>query len=278
MMQIECFRNTISAFHSGRLPLALTATGLCSLCSSSLLHCKSCQVASSISLHCRGSSEPPLVQCVSHRSKNTLCFPCLEEQGSKRELETCPGCKSWCSATDIGSCIGHSSAIPSVPRASSLEQYLQLITTCAQSASVHPPKRGSCRRCKLPGWRRCQGSVCWSMGKMICRECARNGIRCACRNVWACDICAEHDSNVFIRCTRCDRPFCSSCIYIDRCKRCSRATLCYDSAEKAPDADDCADDASNADDGVVEMFAKLTGRCESCGGRVCNHCAPIKAS
>jgi hypothetical protein len=67
-------------------------------------------------------------------------------------------------------------------------------------------------------------------------------------------------------------------IYIDRCKRCSRATLCYDCPEEAPDADDCADDASNADDGVVEMFAKLTGRCESCGERVCNHCAPIKAS
>lgn len=246
----------------------LATTGFCSLCSSSLLHCKSCRVASCLSPHCRGSSEPPVVRCVSHRSNGALCFPCLEDQGSKRELEKCSGCKSWCCATDIGLCDGHPSVIPSVPRASSIEQYLQLITTCIQSTSVHPPKRGSCGRCKLPGWRKCKGNACWSRGSKICRECARGGVTCACRKVWACDTCAEHDSDVFIRCPRCDRPFCASCIYINRCKRCCRATLCYDCAEEAPDADN----------EVVETFAKLTGRCESCGERVCNYCAPIKAS
>lgn len=249
----------------------------CPLCCSSLIDCKSCQVASCRSLSCRGSSNPPLAQCVKH-SNNKLCFPCLEEQGSKRELEKCPGCKSWCCATDIHSCIGHPVTIPSVPRASSIEQLLHVITACSQTASVHPPKDGSCSQCEQPGWRRCPGKGCWSRSHVICPECASGGTGCACQKVWACDICAEHDSSIFIRCPRCDRPFCTSCTYIDQCKRCFRVTLCYDCVEEASDTDDCAEDADDADDEVVETFAKLTGTCNSCGVRVCSLCAPIEAS
>lgn len=151
------------------------------------------------------------------------------------------------------------------------------MTTCSQSASVHPPKGGSCSQCKQPGWRKCRGNRCWSKGNVICPECTSGGTTCMCQKVWACDICAERDSRIFIRCPRCDRPFCTSCTYIDQCKRCLRVTLCYDCVEEASDADD-PEDADDADDGVVETFAKLTGTCESCGVRVCDRCAPIKAS
>ncbi|KAG1848295.1 hypothetical protein DFJ58DRAFT_472057 [Suillus subalutaceus] len=264
-MQAEKYRQRVSQ----QEVVGVKKTGRCPLCRHGLIDCKSCHVASCRSLGCHGSSKPPLARCAEH-PKNTLCSPCLEEQGSKRELEKCPGCKSWCCATDINSCIGHPVAIPLVP-CSSTEHLLHVMTTYSQSARVHPPKGGSCNQCEQPGWRRCRGNGCWSGDDVICPECASGGTTCMCQKVWACDICAEHDSSIFIRCPRCDRPFCTSCTYIDQCKQCFRVTLCYDCVEEASDADD-------TDDGVVETFAKLTGTCESCGVRVCNRCAPIEPS
>ncbi|KAG1878422.1 hypothetical protein C8R48DRAFT_283205 [Suillus tomentosus] len=270
-------------------------------------HCKSCKVISCRSANCRASCEPPIVRCAKHRD-NALCLPCLEEQGSKRELEKCPACKSWCCPKDISECIGHPVTIPSLSRASSLEHFVKIMITSSQSAKVHPVKYGSCGQCKLRGWRRCPGGFCWSNHNVICPECTSGGITCACRKVWACDVCAEHDSSIFIRCPRCDRPFCKSCTYIDRCRRCTRATLCYDCAEETSDVDDCTKDASDcaketdvddctedasdcaeetsdvddctedASDGVAEKFATLAGTCEGCGEKVCSRCAPIRAS
>ncbi|KAG1789988.1 uncharacterized protein HD556DRAFT_1538005, partial [Suillus plorans] len=206
--------------------------------------CQSCKVVSRRSVNCRESSEPPIVWCAKHLD-NELCLPCLEEQGSKRELEKCPACKSWCCPKDISECIGHPVTIPSVSRASSFDHFRHVMTIYSQSAKVHPLKHGSCGQCKLLGWRRCPGRLCWSSHSLICPECTSGGITCACRKVWACDVCAEHDSSIFIRCPRCDRPFCTSCTYIDRCRRCTRATLCYDCAEETSDVDDCTKDASD---------------------------------
>ncbi|KAG2120509.1 uncharacterized protein F5147DRAFT_2224 [Suillus discolor] len=245
----------------------------CSLCPAGLIRCKSCKVVSCRSVDCRGSSEPPLIRCAKHLD-NVLCFPCLEEQGSKRELEKCPACKSWCCPKDISECIGHPVTIPSLSRASSLDHFQRMMTICSRSAKVHPLKYGSCGRCRLRGWRRCPGNFCWSKHNEICPQCTSGGITCACQKVWACDVCAEHDSSIFIRCPRCDKPFCTSCTYIDQCKRCNRTTLCYDCAEETSDVDDCTEDASDG----VEMFATLAGTCEGCGGKVCSRCAPIRAS
>ncbi|KAG2120515.1 uncharacterized protein F5147DRAFT_2275 [Suillus discolor] len=255
--------------------------------------CKNCRVLSCRSANCCESSEPPIVWCARHEN-NVLCLPCLEEQGSKRELEKCPACKSWCCSKDIRKCIGHPINIPSVSRASCLNYLQHMMTIFSQPAKVHPPKYRSCGQCKLLGWRRCPGRLCWSKRNAICPECTSGGITCACQKVWACDVCAEHDSSIFIRCPRCDRPFCTSCTYIDRCRRCSRATLCYDCAEETSDVDECAKEASDVCDcaketlyvddstedeydGVVEKFATLSGTCGSCGEKVCSRCAP-KAS
>ncbi|KAG2133280.1 hypothetical protein DEU56DRAFT_417602 [Suillus clintonianus] len=262
---------------------------MCSICTSSLTHCNSCQVASCRSLRCRGSSEPPLARCISHPNE-TLCFPCLEEQGSRRKLEKCPVCEFWCRATDMTSCCGHP-IIPPISRASSTEEYMHVMTLCYQSDRVHPPKIGSCNDCMLPGWQSCRSNGCWSAYSVLCPECTSNGVTCMCQSTWACDICAEHDPNIFIHCPRCDRPFCTFCTYIDTCGRCERASLCNDcieeasdaddsaedapdaddSAEDAPDADDCAEDAPDADDRVVERVTGLTAFA-CCGKRLCDHC------
>jgi hypothetical protein len=264
-MQIERFRNTINAFY-GRQVAGGADISVCSLCTFKFIWCASCQVVPCQSVSYRGSSEPPLARCAIH-SENILCLPCLEEPGSKRKLENCPSCERWYCPMDLTSCIGHLVTIPLVSR-SSIEQFLHAMTFCSQSPRIHPPKRGSCYGCKLPGWRHCAGRSCWSRYDMVCPECTSGGITCVCQNVWACDVCAKHDSRIFIRCPSYDRLFCNSCHYIDLCSQYLRATLCFD----------CAEEASDTDDGVVEMFATLAGTCRNCGRSECNRCAPIQAS
>jgi hypothetical protein len=200
--------------------------------------------------------------------QNILCLPCLEEQGSKRKLENCPSCERWYCPIDSTSCIGHPVTTPLVSRSCSIEQFPHAMTFCSRSPRIHPPKRGSYYGCKLPGWRHCAGRSCWSRYDMVCPECTSGGTTCVCQNVWACDVCAKHDSRIFIRCPRYDRLFCNSCHYIDLCSQYLRATLCFD----------CAEEASDTDDGVVEMFATLAGTCRNCGRSECNRCAPIQAS
>ncbi|KAG2140844.1 hypothetical protein BD769DRAFT_1429046 [Suillus cothurnatus] len=214
-------------------------------CKWSLICCASCLIASCQSVSCRGSSEPPLALCAFH-SENILCLPCLEEQGFKRKLENCPSCERWYCPIDLTSCIGHPVTTPLFPHA---------MNFCSQSPRIHPPKRGSCYGCKLPGWRHCASRSCWSRYDMVCPECTSGGITCVCQNVWACDVCTKHGSRIFIRCPSCDRSFCNSCDYIDRCAQWLRATLCFD----------CVEETSDTDDGVVEMFATLAGTCRNCG-------------
>lgn len=101
---IDCSRDTINVFHSGtdtRVPPAFRNG---SICAPFLIRCNSCQVASCESRDCRGSSEPPLMRCITHL-KEVLCLPCLEYQDSMW-LERCPGCNSWCRAKDQLSSIG----------------------------------------------------------------------------------------------------------------------------------------------------------------------------
>ncbi|KAG2105423.1 hypothetical protein BD769DRAFT_156790 [Suillus cothurnatus] len=232
----------------------------CSICDSNLIHCNSCQVASCESDDCPGSSEPPLAQCGRHK-KEVLCFPCLEEQECKAELEKCPGCGSWCCTRDMSSCSGHPIDIRLTPGSPGSKFILSdLIVTYAQSARVHPPKRGSCMECELPGWRSCNSTLCWS--QTICPECASGGMTCLCQEVWACDPCAEHIPGIFIRCPRCNRPFCCSCSYIDECQECHRTNLCYD----------CAEEESDVDDGEMVEFPKFVASCGSCQAKVCDRC------
>ncbi|KAG1880762.1 hypothetical protein F4604DRAFT_485590 [Suillus subluteus] len=232
----------------------------CSICDSNLIHCNSCQVASCESDDCPGSSEPPLAQCGRHQ-KEVLCFPCLEEQGYEAELERCPGCKSWCCTRDMSSCSGHPIGIQLIPNSPGSKSVLPgLIVAYAQSARDHPPKRGSCMECELPGWRSCNSTLCWS--QTICPECASVGATCLCQEVWACDLCADHIPGVFIRCPRCNRPFCCSCSYIDECQECHRTNLCYD----------CAEEESDVDDGVMVEFPRFVASCGSCQAKVCDRC------
>lgn len=233
----------------------------CSSCPTG--RCKNCKVVSCWSANCCESSEPPIVRCAKHEN-NVLCLPCLEEQGSKRELEKCPACKFWCCPRDMRKCIGYPVTIPSVSHASSPNHFQHIMTIYLQTAKVHPLKYGSCGQCELPGWRRCPGNFCWSKHNAICPECTSGGIMCVCQEVWACGVCAEHDGSIFIRCPRCDRRFCTSCTYIDQCMSCAHVTLCYD----------CAEETSEVGDGVVEMFVTLAATCDSCGKKVCSRCAP----
>lgn len=245
-------------------------SSLCSMCLSGLVHCNSCQVASCSSPDCRGSSQPPLARCVTHQEK-MQCFPCLEEQ-PKRDLEKCPQCESWYCTTDISSCGGRPVIIPPVPRVpnSKSERYA-LFAACAKSARSHPPKLGSCMNCEPSGWKSCKGTSCWSGGDQICPGCTSGGMACLCQDVWACNLCTDH-TDVFTRCPRCDRPFCSFCspFYIDRCSQCERVTLCYDCIEEVPES---------KEGGVQEaMSAKLVAACNGCQMKVCGHCLPRLAS
>ncbi|KAG1744963.1 uncharacterized protein EDB91DRAFT_169583 [Suillus paluster] len=211
----------------------------CPICDSNLIHCNSCQVASCESNECRGSSEPPLARCSRHQ-KEALCFPCLEEQESQPEIEKCPGCKSWCCTMDMSLCSGHPINVLPILRIPGSESIPPgLIVAYTQSARAHPPKRGSCMECELPGWRSCNSNLCWS--HTICPECASSGMTCLCQEVWACDLCAEYNPGVFIRCPRCNRPFCCACSYIEECQQCHRTNLCYDCAEEESGGNDEAD-------------------------------------
>jgi hypothetical protein len=177
------------------------------------------------------------------------------------ELEKCPGCKSWCCTRDMSLCSGHPVGIQPIPGLPSSESVIpDLIVTYAQSARVHPPKRGSCMECELPGWRICNNAFCWS--HTICPECASGGVTCLCQEVWACDPCAEHITGIFIRCPRCNRPFCCSCSYVDECQECHSANLCYD----------CAEEESDVGDGLMAEFPKFVASCGSCQAKVCDRC------
>ncbi|KAG0708510.1 hypothetical protein DFH29DRAFT_890555, partial [Suillus ampliporus] len=233
----------------------------CSICDSNLIHCSSCQVASCESHDCLGSSDPPFAQCVRHQIE-ALCFPCLQAQGC--EPEKCPGCNSSCCARDISSCTGRPVSVPPMPRVPGDKfMSLGLLAAYTESARAHPPKRGSCMECELPGWRSCRNKSCWSHS--ICPECASGGMTCPCGEVWACDLCAEHDPSVFIRCPRCDRPFCYNCSYIDECSRCQSSALCLD----------CAEEASETNDEQLKVMpAKLLASCRSCELKVCDSCEP----
>ncbi|KAG2121608.1 hypothetical protein DEU56DRAFT_94618 [Suillus clintonianus] len=233
----------------------------CSICDSNLIHCNSCQVASCESHECRGLSDPPFARCVRHQTE-VLCLPCLQEQGSKRELEKCPGCNFWCCAKDISSCTGHPLSIPPMPRVPDIRFIAPgLVKAYAESARTHLPKRGSCMECDLPGWRSCRNKLCWS--DSICPECTSGGITCLCGAVWACDLCAAHDPSVFIRCPRCHRPFCYSCSYIDDCVLCNKSNLCHDCAEEDLEMDD---------EELKELPAKLVASCGSCEVKMCDRC------
>ncbi|KAG1824705.1 uncharacterized protein BJ212DRAFT_1321981 [Suillus subaureus] len=247
-------------YHKRLLQQEVVSSPRCSICDSNLIHCNCCQVASCESDDCPGSSEPPLAQCGRHQ-KEVLCFPCLEEQGYKAEIEKCPGCKSWCCTRDMSSCSGYPIGIQLNPSSHGSKPLLpDLIVAYAQSARVHPPKRGSCMECELPGWRSCNSTLCWS--QTICPECASGGVTCLCQEVWACDLCAEHVPGVFIRCPRCNRPFCCSCSYIDECQECHRTNLCYD----------CAEEESDMDNGLMVEFPKFVASCGSCQAKVCDRC------
>ncbi|KAG2140828.1 hypothetical protein BD769DRAFT_1428953 [Suillus cothurnatus] len=114
---------------------------------------------------------------------------------------------------------------------------------------AHPRKPESCLECEIPSWKSCSNKpFYWSY--RICPECASSGVMCLCERVWACDLCAEL-ADVFIRCPRCDRPFCVTCSYIDQCRKCHRVSLCYDCAEEAPDVD-------------AVLPAEVASLCESC--------------
>ncbi|KAG1814999.1 uncharacterized protein BJ212DRAFT_1358731 [Suillus subaureus] len=218
----------------------------CSICGSDLIHCNSCQVASCESRDCRGSSEPPLARCITH-PKEVLCLPCLEHQNSKR-LEQCPVCNFWCCAKDKSLCTGRPVGIESHPVLWGHFNVTRLIAYFTHGRA-HPHKPESCLECEIPGWRSCSNRpFCWS--SRICPKCASSGVMCLCERVWACDLCAQW-ADVFIRCPRCDRPFCITCSYIDRCKECHRVSLCYDCAKEAPDADEV-------------MPVEVASSCESC--------------
>ncbi|KAG1733996.1 hypothetical protein EDB19DRAFT_1182449 [Suillus lakei] len=219
----------------------------CSICASNLIHCNSCQVASCESRDCRGSREPPLAWCITHQ-KEVLCLPCLQYQGRKL-LEKCLGCNFWCCAKDQSSCTGRPVSIESNSSLRGRQSNIRLLMAYHASERAHPPKPESCLECKLPGWRTCYNSIwCWS--SRICPECASSGVACPCGRVWACDLCAERE-DIFIRCPRCDQPFCIACTYIDQCKKCRRVSLCYDCAEEALDTDE-----------VVPT--EVASSCESC--------------
>lgn len=190
-------------------------------------------------------------------------FPCLEEQGPNvnRCLEKCGGCESWCCMDDIFECSGRPVRIPSIPRIpGSKSVHPNVSAVYKNSARAHPPKRGSSVNCNLPGWKTCDNPRCWS--RAVCPECASSGTMCLCQEAWECDLCAEHD-RVMMRCPRCDRPFCPSCCYIDKCFRCERESLC----------DDCVEEASDADDKALEgMPVTLIASCGNCGAKACKRC------
>ncbi|KAG2133284.1 hypothetical protein DEU56DRAFT_981524 [Suillus clintonianus] len=206
----------------------------CSLCSSDLIHCDSCQVTSCGSRDCRGSSEPPLARCITH-PKEVLCLTCLKHQGTKL-LDKCPACKLWCCAKDMASCTGRPVGIESNHYLRGRQSTIRLMMAYGSYEGAHPPKPECCLECELPDWRTCSNSpFCWS--KRICPECATNGVMCLCERLWACDLCADR-ADVFIRCPRCNQPFCTSCSYIDKCDKCHRVSLCNDCIEEAADADE----------------------------------------
>ncbi|OAX42110.1 hypothetical protein K503DRAFT_408783 [Rhizopogon vinicolor AM-OR11-026] len=212
----------------------------CFICNSDLLHCDSCKIVSCKSQECRGYSKPPLAQCAGHRK--ALCVPCLEDQGPNRWLEKCRACESWCSMEDLSVTLCTGCPVTSMPLAPGSKS------------------GGFCMNCKLFGWRTCNNPQC-STGK-ICPECASNGVACLCQKVWVCDHCAEHD-HFIMRCPRCDRPFCPSCCYIDRCAGCERESLCNDCAAEAPDADDEA---------LGRMPVILISSCTRCDAKLCESC------
>lgn len=89
-------------------------------------------------------------------------------------------------ARDMSLRSGHPIGIQPIPVLAGSKSIIpDLIVTYARSARVHPPKRGSCMRCGLPGWRGCNNTLCWS--QTICAECASGGVTCLCQGVWACD-------------------------------------------------------------------------------------------
>jgi len=220
-----------------------------------------CQVASCGSGGCRGYSQPPLAQCVRHQQ--ILCIPCLEDHGPR--LEKCGGCESWCCTRDIFECSGRPVGISPIPRVPGRE----IISPDAfdiynDAARAHPPRRDSCINCHMPGWQNCDNPRCWSPA--ICPECASGGVECLCGELWACNLCANHD-DVVMRCPRCDRPFCPSCYYIGRCVGCEGESLCFD----------CAEEASDVDDGALKPVI-LVASCGVCKEKVCDHCLSYLAA
>jgi len=127
-------------------------------------------------------------------------------------------------------------------------------------------KYDSCTEYELLGWRTCCNTASRFEPHAICPECSSGGMTCLCQKVWACDFCVaseERNLGVLVLCPRCYRPFCSSCSYIDQCRRCNRVSLCYD----------CAEETSNVDLEVQQqMPAKLVASCFSCQAKLCDRC------
>lgn len=112
-------------------------------------------------------------------------------------------------------------------------------------------------------WRPCAaGHRCWYNG--ICIDCVVGGTTCLCEETWTCDLCTEK-GGFFLRCLRCDRPFCGGCSYLAGCRGCRALNLCHDCVEEAPD------------NVVKEKYVELVGPCTKCNYPVCKPCATAAA-
>ncbi|KAG2123875.1 hypothetical protein BD769DRAFT_1432899 [Suillus cothurnatus] len=113
-------------------------------------------------------------------------------------------------------------------------------------------------------WRPCAaGHRCWYSD--ICVDCVVGGTTCLCEETWTCDLCTEK-GGFFLRCLRCDRPFCDGCSYLVGCRGCRASNLCHDCAEEAPE------------NVAKEDYVELVGPCTKCKTPVCKPCATAAAA
>lgn len=113
-------------------------------------------------------------------------------------------------------------------------------------------------------WRPCAaGHRCWYSD--ICIDCVVGGTTCLCEETWMCDPCTEK-GGFFLRCLRCDRPFCGECSYLVGCRGCRASNLCHDCAEEAPENE------------AKEKYVELVGPCTKCNSPVCKPCATAAAA
>jgi hypothetical protein len=145
-------------------------------------------------------------------------------------------------------CSGRPVNIPPIPHVPGTSIAPDLVSVYIHSACAHPPNRGSCMDCKLPGWRNCNNSLCWSRVNnparihAICPECVKgSGVACMCQVVWICDFCTDHFHEVAMHC--------------------QRENLCSDCAEEALDADD---------EVLKRMPVTIVSSCERCDVKVCD--------